>query len=129
MGILERWQQACENLQPLALHVAATLARHATHLELDKNARVATRGIANAPRASVVPTRLDSTTAAAAVFANYLIPSEFYPAPFFHEFPQPGPGLFGKAARKIQYVAGILAGILRVASENFRGSLLIFRVG
>ncbi len=57
-----------QEVEPLALHVAATLAPHATHLELQIDARVATREIANAPRASVVPARLGSTTAAADVF-------------------------------------------------------------
>ena len=60
-----------QEVEPLALHVAATLALHATHLELQKDACVATREIANASRASVVPARLDSTTAAANVFFEH----------------------------------------------------------
>ena len=57
-----------QEVQPLALHVPATLAPHAPHLELQVDARVATRQIANAPRASVVPARVRSTAAAAERF-------------------------------------------------------------
>ena len=57
-----------QELQPLALHVPAALARNAPHLELQEDARVAAGQIANPPRASVVPARMHSTTAAAERF-------------------------------------------------------------
>jgi hypothetical protein len=46
----------------------ATLAPHPTHLDLQKDARVATRQIANVPRAPVVPADVRSTTATAERF-------------------------------------------------------------
>ena len=54
-----------QEVEPLALHAPATLALHAAHLDLQKDARVATRQIAKAPRASVVPARVHSTAATA----------------------------------------------------------------
>lgn len=54
-----------QEVEPLALHVPATLAQHPTHLDVQKDARVVTRQIANAPCASVVPARVHSTTATA----------------------------------------------------------------
>lgn len=54
-----------QEVAPLALHLAATLAQNATHLDRQKNTCVATGEIANAPRASVVPARLESTIASA----------------------------------------------------------------
>ena len=54
-----------QEVEPLALHLPATLAQHATHFDLQKDARVATRQIANAPRPPVVPTSVHSTAATA----------------------------------------------------------------
>jgi len=54
--------------QPLALHLAATSALHAPHLELEVDTQIATGQIANLTRPPVVPTRLRSTTAAAGRF-------------------------------------------------------------
>jgi len=48
--------------------VPATLAQHPTHFDLQEDARVATRQIANDPRTSVVPALLRSTTATAERF-------------------------------------------------------------
>ena len=59
-----------QEVESLELHVPATLALRAAHLDFQIDAGVATREIANAPRASVVPVRLDSTTAAADVFLS-----------------------------------------------------------
>ena len=52
-----------QEVEPLALHLAATLAQHATHLEIQKDTRVATRKIANTSRASVVPARVHTSAA------------------------------------------------------------------
>src|SRR5512140_3127566 len=56
---------ARQEVEPLPLHLAATLARHATHLDRQEGTRVATREVANAPRASVVAARLESSTTSA----------------------------------------------------------------
>src|SRR5450756_1646870 len=55
-------------VEALALHVPATLAPHAAYLDLQVDAHVAAGQIANTPRASVVPTRVDSIAAAANAF-------------------------------------------------------------
>lgn len=57
-----------QEVEPLALHVAVTLAQHATHLDREKDTCAATREIVNAPRASVVPTRPELTIASANAF-------------------------------------------------------------
>jgi hypothetical protein len=57
-----------QELQPLALHFAATSALDAPNLELEIDTRVAAGQIANLTRAPVVPTRLRSATAAAGRF-------------------------------------------------------------
>ena len=57
-----------QEVEPLALHVAATLAQHAPHLDCRKDTCVATRKIANAPRAPAVPARRESTTASENAF-------------------------------------------------------------
>ena len=54
-----------QEVEPLALPLAATLAPHPTHLDLQNEARVAARQIANAPRPSVVPAPVRSSTATA----------------------------------------------------------------
>jgi hypothetical protein len=59
---------ARQEVEPLDLHFPATLAPHPTQLDLHKDARVATRQIANAPRASVVPAHVRSSTATAERF-------------------------------------------------------------
>jgi len=57
-----------QELQPLALHLAATAALHAPNLELEVDACIAAGQIARPMRAPVVPTRLRSATAAAGRF-------------------------------------------------------------
>jgi hypothetical protein len=57
-----------QELQPLALHLAATAALHAPDLDLEVDAHIAAGQIANPPRPPVVPARLRSTTAAAGRF-------------------------------------------------------------
>jgi hypothetical protein len=57
-----------QKVEPIALHVAATLAQRATHLDRQKNTCVTTREFANVPRVSAVPARLESTTAPKNVF-------------------------------------------------------------
>ena len=54
-----------QELKLLALHVPATLARHAPDLDLQVDARVATGKIANPPHAPIVPARVHATAAAA----------------------------------------------------------------
>jgi hypothetical protein len=54
-----------QKVELFALHVPATLALNATHLEFQGHARIAARQIANTPRASVVPTQAHSTAAPA----------------------------------------------------------------
>src|SRR5262249_7064794 len=57
-----------EEVQPLALHLAATPALHAPHLEFQVNARIAAGKIAHPSRSPVVPAHLRPATAAAQRF-------------------------------------------------------------
>jgi hypothetical protein len=57
-----------QELQPLALHLAATAALHAPNLELEVDTHIAAGQIANLTRAPVVPAHVGSTTAAAERF-------------------------------------------------------------
>jgi hypothetical protein len=57
-----------QEVQPLALHFAATSALDAPNLALEIDTRIAAGQIANATRAPVVPTQVRSTTAAAERF-------------------------------------------------------------
>jgi hypothetical protein len=57
-----------QELQPFALHLAATSALHAPDLDLDVDAHIAAGQIANLTRPPVVPAELRSTTAAASRF-------------------------------------------------------------
>src|SRR5450830_1020139 len=54
-----------QEIEPLALHLAATAASHPPDLNLQKDARVAARQIANLPYTPVVPTRMNSPAAPA----------------------------------------------------------------
>ncbi|MEO6945075.1 MAG: hypothetical protein ABI150_00355, partial [Nitrobacter sp.] len=54
-----------QEIEPLALHLAATTASHPPDLNLQKDTRVAARQIANLPYASVVPTRMNPSSAPA----------------------------------------------------------------
>src|SRR5664280_718293 len=54
-----------QEIEPLALHLAATAASHPPDLNLQEDARVAARQIANLPYTSVVPTRMNSPAAPA----------------------------------------------------------------
>ena len=49
-----------QEIEPLALNLAATAAWHPPDLNLQEDARVAARQIANLPYTSVVPTRMNS---------------------------------------------------------------------
>ncbi len=57
-----------QEIEPFALHCAATLALHTPDLELQVDTRVAARQIANAAHTPVVPARLHAGTAAAGRF-------------------------------------------------------------
>src|SRR5487761_2409344 len=57
-----------QKLQPFAFHFAAASALHAPHLDLQEDALVPTREIANASRTSVVPARMNSPATAADCF-------------------------------------------------------------
>jgi hypothetical protein len=57
-----------QEVQPLALHFAATSALDAPNLELEIDTRIAAGQIANPTRAPVVPAQVRSTTAAAERF-------------------------------------------------------------
>jgi len=59
-----------QDVESLALHVPAALAPHPTDVDLQQEARIATRQIANASRAEVVPAPVRSTTAAAERFLS-----------------------------------------------------------
>src|ERR1019366_4676014 len=52
-----------QEIEPLALHLAATAASHPPDLNLQEDARVAARQIANLPYTPVVPTRMNSPAA------------------------------------------------------------------
>ena len=54
--------------QMLALHLATTLAQHASHFELEINAAVGAGQIASQPRTAVVPARVHATTGPTGVF-------------------------------------------------------------
>jgi hypothetical protein len=60
-----------QELQPLALHSAATAALNAPNFELEVDPRVAAGQIASPTRAPVVPPRLRSTAAAAGRFFEH----------------------------------------------------------
>ena len=57
-----------QEIEPFALHLAATAASHPPDLNLQKNVRVAARQIANPPDTPVVPTRMNPPTAPAIRF-------------------------------------------------------------
>ncbi len=63
-----RWRVSCEERQLLAFHAGAISALQAPYLDLQVDARVATRQIAYLPHAPLVPARLRSATAAADCF-------------------------------------------------------------
>ena len=54
-----------QEIEPLALHLAATAASHPSDLNLQEDARVAARQIANLPYTPAVPTRMNSPAAPA----------------------------------------------------------------
>ena len=54
-----------KEIEPLAFHLAATAASHPPDLNLQEDARVATRQIANLPYTPVVPTQMNSPAAPA----------------------------------------------------------------
>jgi hypothetical protein len=54
-----------QEIEPLALHLAATTALHPPDLNLQEDARVTARQIANLPYAPVVPTRMNPPAAPA----------------------------------------------------------------
>src|SRR5665811_894501 len=54
-----------QEIEPLALHLAATAASHPPDLNLQEDARVAARQITNLPYTPVVPTRMNSPAAPA----------------------------------------------------------------
>jgi hypothetical protein len=54
-----------QEIEPLALHLAATAASHPPDLNFQEDARVAARQIANLPYTPVVPTRMNSPAAPA----------------------------------------------------------------
>src|SRR5450830_360968 len=57
-----------QEIEPLALHLAATAASHPPDLDLQEDVRVAARQIANPPYTPVVPTRMNPPTASAIRF-------------------------------------------------------------
>jgi hypothetical protein len=57
-----------QEIEPLALHLAATAAPHPPDLNLQEDAGVAARQIANPPYAPVVPTRMNPPAAPAGHF-------------------------------------------------------------
>src|ERR1700675_4391145 len=57
-----------QELQPLALHLAATPTIDAPNLQLEQHSSVAARKIAHPPRLAVVPARLRTATAATGRF-------------------------------------------------------------
>src|SRR5471030_1876580 len=66
MGKALRIEQVVrQEIEPLALHLAATAASHPPDLNLQEDARVAARQIANLPYTPVVPTRMNPPTAPA----------------------------------------------------------------
>src|ERR1019366_7125918 len=54
-----------QEIEPLALHLAATAASHPPDLNLQEDTRVAARQIANLPYTPLVPTRMNSPAAPA----------------------------------------------------------------
>jgi hypothetical protein len=57
-----------QEIEPLALHLAATAASHPPDLNLQEDARVAARQIANPPYTPVVPTQMNPPAAPAGRF-------------------------------------------------------------
>ena len=60
--------------KPLALHAAANPAEHAIHLDRKKATCAAKRETANAPRSSIAPARLESTTVSENTFLAHQTP-------------------------------------------------------